>query len=112
MDKIATIINEKKQGDGKARQEEMRKRVVRIGLHQLQEFIKKHPSPIVFFYEFDSDENGSISKVEFGKLLVATDIREFQSKDIRKMLVDHLFSYFPKGEMTVKDLANFFKIKY
>jgi len=62
MDKIATIINEKKQGEGKARQDEMRKRVVRIGLHQLQEFIKRHPSPIVFFYEFDSDENGSISK--------------------------------------------------
>ena len=63
MDKIAAIISEKKQGEGKARQDEMRKKVVTIGLHKLQEYVQKHPSPIVFFYEFDTDENGSISKV-------------------------------------------------
>ena len=66
------MIYEKKQSQDKARQEEMKKKVVRIGLHKLQEFVQKHPSPIVFFYEFDADENGSINKVEFGKMLIAT----------------------------------------
>ena len=36
MDKIGAIINEKKQGQQKALQEEMKKKVVRIGLHKLQ----------------------------------------------------------------------------
>ena len=43
-------------------------------------------------------------------MLVSTDIKEFASKDIRKMLIEFIFKYFPKGEITISELATFFKI--
>jgi hypothetical protein len=90
----------------------MKKKVIRVGLHKLQEFVKNHPCPIVFFYEFDLDENNAINKVEFSKMLMATDIKEFASKDIRKIVVDHIFAAFKKNEIEIKLLAAFFKIPF
>ncbi len=109
---IGAMLNDRKQGDDKAREEEMKKKVVKIGTHKLQEFINHHPNPILFFVEYDLDKSGAISKVEFCRMLVATDIKEFVSKDIRKMLVDFIYKYFPKGEITIEELAHFFKIPY
>jgi hypothetical protein len=37
--------------------------------------------------QFDDDNNGALSKAEFSSFLVATDIKEFHSKDIRKIVV-------------------------
>ncbi len=88
----------------------MKKKVVRMGLYKLQEYMTKLTNPMVYFQDFDVDGNFSISKTEFNKILVATDIKEFASREIRKMIVDHIFKYFPKGEISISELCSFFKL--
>lgn len=89
----------------------MQKKIVRIGLYKLKEFIRKHQAPLAFLQEFDVDNNGGLSKNEFNSFLLATDIREFSGKDIRKILIDHIYAYFrPKKEISMKELADFFKL--
>jgi hypothetical protein len=40
----------------------MQKKIIRIGIYKLQEFMKKHQDPLVFLKEFDQDNNSSLSK--------------------------------------------------
>jgi hypothetical protein len=95
----------------KSREDEMQKKMIRIGIYKLQEFMKRHEAPLVFLREFDRDGNGGLSKNEFNSLLLATDIRELSSKDIRRIVIVHIFKYFqPRQEITMKELADFFKI--
>lgn len=60
LKKLISIIrsdaNDRKQGEDKAREEEMKKKVVKIGTHKLQEFINHHPNPILFVeYDFERE---------------------------------------------------------
>jgi hypothetical protein len=50
--------------------------------------------------------------MEFSKILVATDIKEFSSKDIRNLTVEFIYKFFPKGEITLQELATFFKLPF
>lgn len=89
----------------------MQKKMIRIGIYKLQEFMKKHEAPLAFLKEFDRDGNGGLSKNEFNSLLLATDIRELSSKDIRRIVIGHIYKYFhPRQEITMKELADFFKL--
>jgi hypothetical protein len=81
----------------------MQKKMIRIGIYKLQEFIKNHKDPLGFLKEFDRDGNGGVSKNEFNSLLLATDIRELSSKDIRRIVIEHIYKYFlPRKEITLK----------
>ena len=40
----------------------MQKKIIRIGIYKLQEFIKNHENPLAFLKEFDRDGNSSLSK--------------------------------------------------
>jgi len=55
----------------------MKKKIIRIGLYKLTEYINKHPDPMTKLRELDVDQNNSLSKNEFSSFLVSTDIREF-----------------------------------
>jgi hypothetical protein len=46
--------------------------------------------------EFDEDKNGALSKTEFSSFLLATDIKEFNNKNIRKIVIQNIYKYFPK----------------
>jgi hypothetical protein len=72
----------------------MQKKIIKIGLYKLQEFIKKHENPLAFLKEFDQDGNNSLSKNEFNSFLLATDIRELSSKDIRRIVIEHIYKYY------------------
>jgi hypothetical protein len=61
-------------------EDEMKKKIIRIGLYKLQEFMKNHENPLGFLKEFDRDGNSELSKNEFNSLLVATEIKELSSK--------------------------------
>jgi len=65
--------------------------------------MKNQKDPYGFLKEFDRDGNSSISKNEFNSLLLATDIRELSSKDIRRIVIEHIYKYFlPRKEITLK----------
>jgi hypothetical protein len=89
----------------------MQKKMIRIGIYKLQDFMRKHEAPHAFLREFDRDGNGGISKNEFNSMLLATDIRELSSKDIRRIIIEHIYKYYqPRKEITLKELADFFKL--
>lgn len=60
--------------------------------------------------QFDDDNNGALSKAEFSSFLVATDIKEFHSKDIRKIVVENIYRHFPSNLITLKQFASLFRI--
>lgn len=45
-------------------------------------------------------------------MLVGTDIKEFASKEIRKLTADFIFSYFPGKDIAFEKIAAFFKVPY
>jgi hypothetical protein len=46
----------------------------------LGKYISKLDDPVAFLHKFDLDNNDSIDKVEFTKLLIATEIPAFNFK--------------------------------
>ena len=51
------LIQMQKQEEARGREDEMRRKMVRVGLFKLNEFIRIHPQPMKLFREFDSDGN-------------------------------------------------------
>ena len=66
--------------EARGREEEMRRKMVRVGLFKLNEYVKNHKDPMTWFREFDSDANEAISKHGLNSMLVATDIPELANR--------------------------------
>lgn len=62
LKQLHSMVTERKKSEEKSRSDEIQKKIIRVGLYKLQEFVKKHPNPLAFFKEFDKDGNNSISK--------------------------------------------------
>jgi len=99
---LGSLMVERKVSEEKAREDEMKKKIIKIGLHKLNEYIRQHPNPMAKLREFDADHNNSLNKNEFSSFLVSTDITEFGGREIRRMIMEQIFKYFkPRTEITM-----------
>lgn len=84
--------------------------MVQLGLRKLEKYIREG-EPILLFKECAEEGESYLTKRQFNRFLMATEIQELSDRDIRKALNKKLFSYYPSGKMIFEDFLILFHLK-
>jgi len=55
-------------------------------VHKLVKFMRECENPFELLAEFDFNEKNALNKTEFNSFLFSTDISEFKSQDVRRVV--------------------------
>jgi len=61
-------------------------KIGKVGVHKLVQFMRKCENPFELLAEFDFNEKNALNKTEFNSFLFSTDISEFKSQDVRRVV--------------------------